>query len=76
MDMDVQMRDLLKGGRPNGMPKADAFIGERCRHCSCNANHCCHQRRARGLLQLSHVLDVKARNHEYMPGVELPKIDE
>ena len=76
MNVDMQVRHFLKGGRPNGMPNANAVVRKGAAYRTRDLRDRVHERRASVLVQSPHVIDVGFWNYKNMPRVRLAKVNE
>jgi hypothetical protein len=74
--VNVQVGYLLAGALTDGMPDRHPVRSERRLHRQCDAGDRCYQRRFEVTRQLGDVVDVLGRNHQDVPRVKLPRIDQ
>lgn len=70
------MRNLLKGRFAYGVPQAQSLVGECSANSAGDARDRGHQRRAGGIVESAHVVEMLARDHQRVAGMKLPKTDE
>lgn len=75
VNVEMQVRNFLKCGWADRVPEAQALIGKSCRDSASHASYGRHQRRAGDWIRLAHIGKMLARNHQHMPGIELPKVN-
>jgi len=75
MNVDVEMWDFLKCGRPDRVPQAQTLVRKRQRDSSCYTTDGCHERGAGGLIQFADVCQMGSRNDECVPRMELASVD-
>jgi hypothetical protein len=72
MDVYVQVWNFLESCLANRVPETQAFIWKCPAHRTSDASYHGHQRGARSLIKLTHIVEMLARNHERVAWMELP----
>ena len=75
MDVNMEMRNLLKRSRSDRVPQAQALVRKRQHDSSCYTTDGCHERGAGGLIQFADVCQMGSRNDECVPRMELASVD-
>ena len=72
MDVYVQVWNLLECGLTDRVPHTQALIGESTTHRTGDTRYHGHQRGARRVVELTHIVEMLPRNDQRVAGVELP----